>query len=350
MNTRTLPAALDSFIARMPKVETHLHLEGSIQPATLLAIARRNGVDIPARDLDGVAQLFRYQHFGEFLAVFMALARALVRGEDFEQIAYELGVHLAEQNVRYAEVMLSPSQHSNRGVDLDEAVQGAAAGFARANVERGVRVNLAFDYGRQFGCDEAWPLLDIAIRNQRHGMVAWSIGGDELHFPPEPYAEVFAAAKQAGLHLMAHAGEVVGAQSVRGAVEALQAERIGHGIHSIEDPSLLELLRERGVVLDVCPTSNLRTGAVARIDDHPLRRLFDAGVTVTINTDDPTFFSTTLNDEYRLAARTFGFNAGELETLALNAAQATFLPLEERAALVAGMKRDISVLRGELGL
>ena len=350
MKTPALPPALDRFITILPKVETHLHLEGSIQPATLLEIARRNNVEIPARDVAGVEQLFKYKSFHEFLAVFMALARALLRGEDFERIAYELGYHLADQQVRYAEVMISPRQHSNRGVDLTEVVEGAAAGFARAQAERGVRVNLAFDYGRQFGTEEAWPLLESAIRNQKNTVVAWSIGGDELNFPPEPYAELFAAAKKAGLHVMAHAGEVVGPASVWGAVDVLDAERIGHGVRSIGDPALLAHLRQRGVVLDVCPTSNIRTGAVASLTEHPIRRLFDAGVTVTVNTDDPTFFATTLNDEYRLLASAFGFNAGELATLALNAARATFLPPAEQAALVEQIQTEIIQLRSELGV
>ena len=350
MKTPALPPALDRFITILPNVETHLHLEGSIQPATLLEIARRNNVEIPARDVAGVEQLFKYKSFHEFLAVFMALARALLRGEDFERIAYELGYHLADQQVRYAEVMISPRQHSNRGVDLTEVVEGAAAGFARAQAERGVRVNLAFDYGRQFGTEEAWPLLESAIRNQKNTVVAWSIGGDELNFPPEPYAELFAAAKKAGLHVMAHAGEVVGPASVWGAVDVLGVERIGHGVRSIGDPALLAHLRQRGVVLDVCPTSNIRTGAVASLTEHPIRRLFDAGVTVTVNTDDPTFFATTLNDEYRLLASAFGFNAEELATLALNAARATFLPPAEQAALVEQIQTEIIQLRSELGV
>ncbi|MBC8162347.1 MAG: adenosine deaminase [Roseiflexaceae bacterium] len=334
----------------MPKVETHLHLEGSIQPATLLEIARRNQVEIPARDVAGVEQLFKYQSFHEFLTVFMALARVLVRGEDFEQIAYELGHHLADQQVRYAEVMISPRQHSYRGIDLNEVVQGAAAGFAKAQRERGIGVNLAFDYGRQFGTEEAWPLLECAIGNQHNTLVAWSIGGDERHFPPEPFAELFAAAKQAGLHVMAHAGEVVGPASVWGAVDVLGAERIGHGVRSVDDPALLTHLRERGVVLDVCPTSNLRTGAVASLAAHPFRRLFNAGLTLTVNTDDPVFFATTLNDEYRLLAGSFGFTAEELTTLALNAAHASFLPDEQRAMLSGQMQSDIAALRAELDL
>ncbi|HNP70206.1 MAG TPA: adenosine deaminase [Kouleothrix sp.] len=328
-----LAPSLEAFIAAMPKVELHLHLEGAVQPATLLRIAERNRVELPARDVAGVAQLFNYRHFHEFLTVFMVLARSLMRGEDFELLAYELGHQLADQNVRYAEVMVSAFQYFNRGIDLGEVVQGAMAGFARAERERGTRVRLAFDYGRQFGAETAWKVLELAIQNMRYGLVAWSIGGDELNYPPELFAEVFAAARRAGLHLMAHAGEVVGPASVWGAVDVLRCERIGHGIRSIDDPALLAHLRALGVVLDVSPSSNLYTGAVPDMASHPLRRLFDAGVTITLNTDDPTFFKTTLNDEYRLAARVFGFGADDLAQLALNGVRAAFLPADERAAL-----------------
>lgn len=338
---------LDAFIARMPKVELHLHLEGSIRPKTLLEIARRNHVEIPARDEAGVAQLFNYRNFHEFLTVFMALARALRRGEDFEQLAYELGDHLADQQVRYAEVMLSPSQYYRRGLDLDEIVQGAAAGFARARRDRGIQVNLAFDYGRQFGPEEAWAILEVALRNRAHTLVGWSIGGDEANYPPEQYAEIFAAARRGGLRLMAHAGEVVGPPSVWGAIDVLKAERLGHGIRSIDDPLLVEQLLARRIVLDVCPTSNLRTGAVTGgIEAHPLRRLYDAGVPLTINSDDPSFFGTTLTDEYRLAAGAFGFGADDLARLVLYAAQAAFLPDDERAALVERITDEFAALGG----
>ena len=329
----------------MPKVELHLHLEGAVQPATLLHIAERNRVELPARDVAGVAQLFNYRHFHEFLTVFMVLARSLMRGEDFELLAYELGHQLADQNVRYAEVMVSAFQYFNRGIDLGEVVQGAMAGFERAERERGTRVRLAFDYGRQFGVETAWKVLDLAIQNMRYGLVAWSIGGDELNYPPELFAEVFAAARRAGLHVMAHAGEVVGPPSVWGAVDVLGCERIGHGIRSIDDPALLAHLRARGVALDVSPSSNVCTGAVPNIAAHPLRQLFDAGVPITLNTDDPTFFKTSLNDEYRLAAREFGFGADELAALALNGVRAAFLPAADRAALEQQFKRELARLR-----
>lgn len=345
-----LTPELDMFIVRMPKVELHLHLEGSVTPRTLLELAQRNGVEIPARDVVGVEQLFRYRSFGEFLAVYMALVRAFVYGEDFERLAYELGLMLAEQNVCYAEVMLSPMQHLLRGMDMYEAIAGTAAGFARVERETGLVVRLGLDYGRQYGPELAWRVLEIAQESVDCGVVAWSIGGNEIGYPPEPFAEVFAAARAAGLRLMAHAGEVVGPPSVWGAVDALRAERLGHGIRSIEDPALVAHLREQGVVLDVCPSSNLRTGAAVSWEQHPLRKLYDAGVKITINTDDPTFFHTTLVDEYRKVVRYFGFNVDELCTLVLNSVRAAFLSPYEQEALLQRVQNELLALRRELGI
>jgi adenosine deaminase len=343
-------AELDAFIARMPKIELHIHLEGSIKPRTLLALAERNGVEIPARDVAGVEQLFRYRDFGEFIAVFMNLARVLVHGEDFEQLAYELALDSAVQHVVYTEVMLSPMQHYSRGINVAEALEGMAAGFARAERETGIVARSVLDFGRQYGVQQAWEVLEIARGAARHGLVGWSIGGNEIGNPPEPFAEVFAAARAAGLHTMAHAGEVVGPESVWGAVDALGCERIGHGVRSAGDEPLLRHLRDRGVTLDVCPTSNLCTGAVPSLEAHPLRRLYDAGVAVTINTDDPSFFHTTLTDEYRLAARHFGFGADELCATVLAAARGAFLPPAEREALTERVSRELGALRAELGV
>jgi adenosine deaminase len=345
-----LTAQLDEFITAMPKVELHLHLEGSITPRTLLDLAVRNGVELPVSDEEGLAALFRYRDFGEFLRVFMGLARAIVHGEDFERLAYELGVDLAGQQVRYAEVMISPMQHLSRGVDLREAIEGAMAGFARAERELGVKVRLALDYGRGYGTEMAWQVLETAVAAQPLGVVGWSIGGQEIGFPPEPFAPIFAAAGAAGLGLMAHAGEVVGPASVWGAIDFLGVSRLGHGIRSVDDPRLLAALRERGVVLDVCPTSNLLTGAVASWDEHPIRRLQRAGVALTLNSDDPTFFHTTLTEEYRRAARHFGFGVNELCAAVCTAARASFLPPAERAALCRSIEAELAALRAALGV
>jgi adenosine deaminase len=302
------------------------------------------------RDIAGVERLFQFDHFHDFLQVYMVLVRAIVSGKDFERLAYELGVSLAAQNVLYAEVMLSPMQHVLRGVDLHEALAGTAAGFARIEREYGVWVRLVFDYGRQYGPEQAWPLLELAGAARQYGLVGWSIGGDEVGYPPEPFAEVFAAARAAGLHLMAHAGEVAGPASVWGAVEKLGVQRIGHGIRSIEDPRLLDYLRQHHIVLDISPSSNLYTGAVAAWEVHPLRRLYDSGVALTINTDDPTFFQTTLTDEYRHIVQHFAFTADELCALVRTSVQAAFLPPAERDALAQRVEQQLSSLRSELGV
>lgn len=350
MSVALPPEQLETFIARLPKAELHLHLEGAISPVTLLRLARRNNVKLPAMDEAGMAKLFEYKNFKEFLGVFMLMARALCDGRDFEEVAYELGLHLASQSVRYAEVMISPVQHYRRGLNLDEVVQGTMAGFARVAHDVGVQMVLVFDYGRQFGVELAWEILDIAIRNRANGLVGWSIGGDELAQPPEPFEQIFRTARTAGLRLMAHAGEVVGPESVWGAVDTLGVERLGHGIRSIDDQALLAHLEERRVVLDVCPTSNVCTGAVPSLAAHPLRRLYDAGVRITINTDDPIFFHTTMNAEYMLAAHRFGFSAAELADLSLKTVDAAFLPEPERQTLAARFAQEIHVLRAEYGV
>jgi adenosine deaminase len=297
-----------------------------------------------------VAQLFCFRDFQEFLTVYMALVRSIIRGEDFEQLAYELGLSLAQQHVRYAEVMVSPMQHMLRGVDMYEAIEGTAAGFARARRETGILVRLGFDFGRQYGPDPAWPALEAALRARSLGVVFWSIGGNEVGHPPEPFVDVFKAARAGGLHLAAHAGEVVGPASVWGAVDVLGVERLGHGIRSVDDERLLHHLRAQGVVLDVCPTSNLLTGATAAWEEHPLRYLFDSGITVTINSDDPTFFSTTLTEEYRRIVQRFGFTTDELCQLVRNSVNAAFLPADERALLAQQIDGELVALRQELGV
>jgi adenosine deaminase len=334
----------------MPKVELHLHLEGSITPRTVLELAQQNKVEIPASDLAGVERLFHYRDFGEFLTVFMALARAIVSRDDFARIAYELGLSLSTEHVCYAEVMFSPMQHLLRGIPLGDVVGGMADGFTRAEAETGIVLRTVFDYGRQYGPALAWYVLEVARESMGNGVVGFSIGGNEIGHPPQPFAEIYSAARAIGLGVMAHAGEVVGAESVWGAVDDLGCTRIGHGIRSVDDASLIEHLVAHGVTLDVCPTSNVLTGAVASWQAHPMRTLYDAGVALTLNTDDPTFFDTTMTEEYRRAAKAFAFNADDLVQLVRNAVNAAFLPAAEKATLRTRVDHEIAVLRKDLGL
>lgn len=343
-----LTPELDAFIARMPKIELHVHLEGAVSPRNLLQLAKRNKIDIPANDVSGVERMFEYRNFSEFLSVFMVLTQTIVQSEDFEFLAYEMGLMLAEQHVLYAEVMLSPMQHLLRGINLHDAIVATSAGFARAEKETGIIMRIALDYGRQYGSSYAWYILEVAKETRDRGVVAWSIGGDEIHHPPEPFADVFAAARDAGFHLMAHAGEVVGPKSVWGALDALHVERVGHGIRSIEDPALVDRLRNNGVTLDVSPSSNICTGAAGSWEEHSLRKLYDAGVKVTINSDDPPFFNTTLTDEYRRVAYYFNFTVDDICVLVLNSVRAAFLPEKEKEALFQRVEKELADLRAEL--
>lgn len=341
---------LNEFIKRMPKVELHIHLEGSIAPRTFLELAKRNDVAIPAHDVAGIKRLFHYQSFGEFLTVFMTLTRTIARYDDFEQLAYEMGLMLSEQHILYAEVMISPMQHLLNGINLTKSIAAVSKGFEQARRETGIVMRLALDYGRQYGTAYAWYVLDVAKNTRDLGVVAWSIGGNEIHHPPEPFADIFAAAREAGLHVMAHAGEVEGPHSVWGAVNALHAERLGHGIRSIDDPLLVAHLRDTGVVLDISPSSNILTGAATSWIKHPLRQLYDAGVLMTINSDDPTFFNTTLTEEYRRVTRHFGFTTDDLCKLVLNSVRAAFLPPDEKATLFRRVEQELHALRTELDI
>ncbi len=335
----------------MPKTELHLHLEGSISPRTLLELSQKNRVDLGVNDLAGVERMFRYQDFLGFLDVYRACARCLIYGEDFERVAYELAIHLADQHVRYAEVMLSPAQHMLRNMDFNEILGGVAAGFDRALKERGIICRPAFDFGRQFSLEEAHRAVELAQEGMRYGVVAFSIGGDEANYPPEPFVEVFAVARAVGLHVMAHAGEVAGASSVRGAVEMLGVDRIGHGFRVLEDSELTEFLARRGdITFDVCPTSNIRTGVVATLTAHPLRQMLDAGLPITLNSDDPSLFGTTLTAEYLLAVEHFGFSIDEICRVALQGVRGAFIPAAERERLLSDFSAEQARLRSELDL
>lgn len=343
--------SLASFIHRMPKAELHIHLEGSIKPRTLLELATKNNTALAASDLAGVERMFRYDNFLGFLDVYRACARCLLHGEDFERVAYEMALDLADQHVQYAEVMLSPAQHMQRNMDFDEILGGVAAGFARANTERGIICKPAFDFGRQFSVQEALRAVELAQAGMQYGVVAFSIGGDEANYPPEPFVEVFALAKAVGLHVMAHAGEVAGANSVRGAIEMLGVDRIGHGFRVLEDPELTRILARRGdITFDVCPTSNILTGVISALPAHPLRQMFDAGLPITLNSDDPTLFNTTVTGEYMLAAEHFGFSADDICKVAQQSVRGAFMPAAERTAMLARFRAEQATLRRELAI
>ena len=295
----------DYFLA-LEKAELHLHLEGSIEPETLLELS-------PDSTIDELRARYDYTDFLGFLQAYKWVSGLIRSPQDYALITRRLLEKLAAQNVRYVELNLSAGVILWRSQSLPyiyEAVRSAAA-------ESDIEVNWIFDAVRQFGHDAAMRVAEFAAERIADGVVAFGIGGDESRVPAQEFSDVFAFARRAGLHLAPHAGETSDAQNVWDVVR-LGAERIGHGIRSIEDPELMRHLRDHDIPLEISITSNLATGAVASIEEHPVRRLFDAGVPIVLNSDDPAMFHTTLTDEYRLAASRFGFSHAEIEGLARN--------------------------------
>lgn len=323
----TAGAPLSSpFIASLPKAELHLHLEGSIDPATLLELRKQHGRE---SSLSEVEQLYRYENFDGFLMAFKAVTEDLQTPHDYELITYRLLEKLKAENILHAEVYVSVGVNLWRKQDFAAIFEGLERGRGRGERDFGVSLLWIFDAVRQFGPEEAQPVAELAVRYKELSVVGFGIGGDELKAAPELFRDVYAYAADNGLRLTAHAGETGAPGSIWGALN-LRAERIGHGLTAWQDPELVDELSKRQVPVEICLTSNLRTGCCASVAEHPVRNYFDQGVMVTLNTDDPAMFSTSLNREYQLAQDTFGFTDEHLRELARNSFEASFLPPEKK--------------------
>ena len=317
--------SLSQFIQEMPKVELHVHLEGSIRPATLLTLAGRNEVALPADDLEGLREFYRFTDFDHFIRVYFAISGCLRTVEDFSLVAYEFGADMARQNIRYAEVTFTPNTNVvNTGLPFDEILTGLNEGRARAQDDFGVDFRWVLDIVRM-DPGSRFQVAEWAIQAQDRGVVGFGLGGTEQGYPALGFADAFALAREAGLHSVPHAGETVGPESVWSAIRELGAERIGHGVRSIEDRELVDYLCQHQLPLEVCPTSNLRLGVYPSYAEHPVRRLWEEGLCISVNSDDPPMFNTDLVREYAALADHLGFTAGELEQLSLNTLRASFL-------------------------
>jgi aminodeoxyfutalosine deaminase len=292
--------------------ELHLHLEGAIEPETLREID-------PALTLEEIAQETSYTDFAGFIRSYVWVNRKLRSPGDYAIAAKRLFESLEAQGVSYAEVTLSAGVVLWKEQDLGAVFDAAARAAERSSID----VRWILDATRQWGADAARPVFDFAAERIREGVVAIGLGGFEAEGPAHWFRDLYAQARDRGLRLTCHAGETTGPQSVWDALD-IGAERIGHGIRAIEDPRLMEYLRDHAIPLEVCITSNVRTGAVASLKEHPVRKLFDAGVPVILNTDDPALFECTLQSEYALAAREFAFTEGELAEIAENAVRYGF--------------------------
>jgi adenosine deaminase/aminodeoxyfutalosine deaminase len=315
-----------SLVASLPKADLHLHLEGSIDPATLLELRKRHGREGTLAEME---QLYRYRDFPGFLQAFKTVTEDLQTAEDYELITYQLMKKLKADNVLHAEVYVSVGICLYRKQDFVALFEGLDRGRERGEREFGISLLWIFDAVRQFGAEAARLVFELAASYRDRHVVGIGIGGDEQKAPPELFREVYAYAAESGLRLTAHAGESAGAESVWGALN-LHAERIGHGLTAAQDPELVEELATRQIPVELCLTSNLRTGCCPSLAEHPVRNYFDQGVMITLNTDDPAMFETSLAREYQLAQQAFAFTDEHLRELARNSFEASFLPAERK--------------------
>ena len=329
---------LDYFIQALPKAELHIHLEGSIKPETVLALAQRNRQLelLPGKDVEDIRRWFTFSNFSHFIEVVLSVQNLLRTSEDFATVAYECGADMHAQNIIYREITLTPYTHivyQDKGLTIEEILTGLDQGRQRAYSEFGVEMRWIFDIhrnlafhgktNRTYNPEPAERTLEYASAGRVYGVVGLGLGGDEVNAPPAPFGEVFAEAKKLGLVSVPHAGETEGPSSVLGAITALQADRIGHGVRAAEDPELITLLKERQIPLEINLTSNMCLGIYNSLDQHPLPYLDRSGLLVTINTDDPSLFNTTLLDEYKILATKFDYSISELTRIARNAFRAS---------------------------
>ena len=326
----------------LPKVQLHCHLEGTLRPSTFIDLARRHGVALtyrrgesrdvlPPSETVDPESVYQFKDFQEFLMTFAAVSRSLAEPADYARLALEYAQDAVEQRVAHAELFISPSvwQFFHPHLDVRTCVSAMREALDTARTD--IDVNLIVDVTRNFGAESALKTARMAVELRDLGVIGIGLGGDEARYPAEMFAGVYEFARKQGLRTVAHAGEAAGAHSVRAAMDVLGAERIGHGVRALEDPAVVDLLVKRRIPLEVCPTSNMLTGAARRDETHPLVDLHAAGCIVTIDADDPALFGTTLTNEYAYVAQLAGMQAAL--RFAANAVDASFASPERKAAL-----------------
>jgi aminodeoxyfutalosine deaminase len=331
------------FIAALPKVELHVHLVGSASVDTVLGLAARHPDRGVPTDAGALAEFYEFTDFAHFIDVYVKVNNLVTSGADVTDLVLGLAADLARNNVRYAEVTVTPKGHLIAGIEPDELAEALEAGRARALAAHGVELAWVFDIPGGFERPDSLETITWALRHRPAGTVGFGLGGPEIGIPRAGFRESFDRARDAGLRLVPHAGETTGPETIWSALRDLHAERIGHGTSAVADPALLAHLAEHRVAVEICPTSNLRTRAVATLDEHPLPAMLAAGVPVTLATDDPGMFHTDLNREYLLCHEHFAMGRAELADLARAGVHASFAPAELRARLLTEIDAAVPV-------
>lgn len=338
--------SLEAFIRSIPKVELHVHLEGAIQPETLLLLAERNNVRLPVASVAELRNWYTFTDFAHFVEIYLAVSECISTAEDIELIAREFLAGQAAQNIRYSEVTFTAFTHFQfNKLPFNEQLAALNRARAWAEAELGVTMGLVIDIARSMPADTGLMVADWAISGMGRGVVALGLGGPEANHPPGKFKAAFDRARDAGLPGVPHAGEMAGPRSIWEALHTLHAIRIGHGVRCLEDAELVAELRKRQIPLEVCPTSNVCLGVAPSLAEHPLPRLLDAGLCVTINSDDPPMFNTTLTDEYLKVANCFDLGSEDIEQLVLEAVRASLMPAAERTRMEAEFIVEFARLR-----
>jgi len=325
---------LDAFIAGLPKAELHMHIEGSLEPELMFALAERNGVAIPFGSVEEVRAAYSFSNLQDFLDIYYQGADVLRTEQDFQDLASAYFDRVAADNVVHAEIFFDPQAHTDRGIGFDIVMRGLLAGMADAEARHGISSKLILCFLRHLDEEAAFATLEQA-KPWLAQIAAVGLDSSELGHPPEKFARVFAAARELGLKLVAHAGEEGPPAYVREALDLLHIDRLDHGNRSLEDGALVDRLVAERMTLTVCPLSNVKLCNVASIDDHPIDRMLKLGLRATINSDDPAYFGGYINDNYRAAAQARGLTRDDLATLARNSFLGAFLSEDEKAAYLA---------------
>jgi aminodeoxyfutalosine deaminase len=337
-----LSSPLAGFISGLPKAELHVHHVGSASPRIVSELAARHPGKVPT-DLQALRDFYTFRDFGHFIEVYLAVVDLIREPEDVRLLTYQVAAEMAGQNVRYAELTVTPYTSVRAGIAIEAFVEAIEDARAAAERDLGITLRWIFDIPGEFGLPAAAATVDYAVNHGPSSLLGFGLGGPEVGVDRPQFKPVFDRARAAGLHSVPHAGETTGPQTVWDALNYLGAERIGHGTSSTQDPALIQHLAEHRIPLEVCPTSNIATRAVDVLENHPIRAMYDAGVLVTVNSDDPPMFGTTLNHEYEIAARLLDLDAAGMAGIAKNAVTASFMPGPDKVVLAAEIDAYVAV-------
>jgi len=328
-----------TWYSKLPKVELHIHLEGAIPRGALFDLIQKYGGDTSVPDVKALAKRFEYKNFAQFIEAWSWKNQFLREYEDFSHIAELTARDMANQNIRYAEIFFSPSLFVRHGLEVQELTHAVRIGLSRVPE---IEVSLIADLVRDYGPESEMTTLKRLNEVKGDGVIGIGIGGSEHEFPPEPFKSLYEEARLMGFHLNAHAGETTGPESIWSAIRHLHVERIGHGTRAHEDPELLDYLQEHRTPLELCPVSNVCTGAVSAIAEHPIREYFERGLIISVNTDDPMMFGTSLDKEYELLVQECGFTRQEICRLILLGIESSWLSEDRKKLLATSFEKEPS--------